>query len=55
MPTTSTATTNTLESNCVADDYAKCDECKHGQAFYKRACANCDGTSEFIPYTPSRP
>jgi hypothetical protein len=55
MPTTSTANTNTIESNCVADDFANCEQCKHTRDFYKRACATCDGTSEFIPYTPSRP
>jgi hypothetical protein len=53
MPTTSTTPAPQTES--LADDFAKCDECKHTRDFYKRACATCDGTSEFIPYTPSRP
>lgn len=53
MPTTSEASAPQTES--LAEDFAKCDECTHGQAYYKKVCATCDGTSEFIPYTPPRP
>jgi hypothetical protein len=57
MPTTpETPAPKDEWTESLADDYAKCHECTHGQGYYKsKTCATCDGTSEFIPYTPSRP
>lgn len=48
MPTT--PETPAPQTGSLDEDFAKCHECAHGQAFYKRACALCDGTSQFIPY-----
>jgi len=52
MPTTPAAAAPNTETS-LAEDYAKCEECYfHRHQNNTRACATCDGSSEFKEYIP---